>query len=116
MELSLLIPEADAQLVALTQAINCAILAPAGTLRSRALAALYRDDRTRYAMHACMHARDGTHVHRRLEVHPLLACACLGRLITPEQARMFAGSLPEHLLATTADGPCMHACIFVAHV
>ena len=47
LQLSYTIPDAEARVAALAQSVTCAILAPAGQRRSRLLAILYKDERTR---------------------------------------------------------------------
>lgn len=81
-----IIGEGDAA-EALNFAITCAILAPAGPRRSRVLAILYNDERS-----------------RSLSVHPLLESIHTGRLLAAEQVEAFRPTLRPHQLATNADG------------
>jgi COP9 signalosome complex subunit 4 len=80
------IGEADAS-QALNYAITCAILAPAGPRRSRVLAILYNDERS-----------------RELTVFPMLECIHMGRLLKAAQVDAFRPTLRSHQLATHADG------------
>lgn len=86
-ELSILIEDPEAQQMALTQSLNCAILAPAGAHRSRILATLYKDDRS-----------------RQLESFDMLQAAYLERIITPAQAEKFSKRLQTHQQAITPEG------------
>jgi hypothetical protein len=47
LDLSYKIPLEEMRLMALSQAVTCAVLAPAGPRRSRLLAIMYKDDRSR---------------------------------------------------------------------
>ena len=82
-----LVEEAD-RLNCLCAAIKCAVLGPAGPLRSRTLAKLYKDDRA---------AQTG-------ELFTILEKIFLDRMITKEEVESFAADLSEHQKARTADG------------
>lgn len=75
------------RLTALSAAIRCAVLAPAGPQRSRSLARLYKDDRT-----------------PSVEEFGILEKMFLDRLLTAEEVAAFAKKLAPHQLAVTADG------------
>ncbi|KAL2255231.1 hypothetical protein VTK26DRAFT_3821 [Humicola hyalothermophila] len=72
----------------LAKAIKCAILAPAGPRRSRALGRLYKDERS---------------VQLR-EEYPILEKMFFDRLLSADEVAKFAQGLDEHQLATTSDG------------
>jgi COP9 signalosome complex subunit 4 len=80
------VDESD-RLQALSAAIICAVLAPAGPQRSRALARLYKDDRA-----------------TTVEEFGILEKMYLDRLLTPEEVAAFSDKLQPHQLAKTADG------------
>ncbi|OKL58406.1 COP9 signalosome complex subunit 4 [Talaromyces atroroseus] len=80
------VDESD-RLQALSAAIICAVLAPAGPQRSRTLARLYKDDRA-----------------TSVEVFSILEKMHLDRLLTPEEVSAFSQKLQPHQLAKTADG------------
>jgi COP9 signalosome complex subunit 4 len=75
------------RLVALSAAIRCAVLAPAGPQRSRSLARLYKDDRT-----------------PSVEEFGILEKMFLDRLLTADEVTAFAKKLAPHQLAVTSDG------------
>lgn len=75
------------RLQALSAAIRCAVLAPAGPQRSRALAGLYKDDRV-----------------TSVEEFGILEKMFLDRLLTPEEVAAFSQKLAPHQLAQTAEG------------
>ncbi|KAJ9197314.1 hypothetical protein DTO164E3_5747 [Paecilomyces variotii] len=75
------------RLHALSAAIICAVLAPAGPQRSRTLARLYKDDRA-----------------TSVDEFGILEKMFLDRLLTPEEVAAFAEKLQPHQLAQTADG------------
>lgn len=75
------------RLQALSAAIRCAVLAPAGPQRSRTLAGLYKDDRA-----------------TSVEEFGILEKMFLDRLLTPEEVAAFSQKLAPHQLAQTADG------------
>ncbi|KAM3514178.1 hypothetical protein MY11210_002169 [Beauveria gryllotalpidicola] len=78
----------EERLHTLGMAIKCAILAPAGPMRSRALGRLYKDDRA-----------------PQLAEFGILEKMFLDRLLAPDEVRAFAAAaLQSHQLATTADG------------
>ncbi|GAA5874544.1 hypothetical protein JCM8547_002188 [Rhodosporidiobolus lusitaniae] len=70
------------RLQALAAAIVCAVLAPAGPVRSRLLASLYRDDRTAHTPH-----------------HTILTRTFLDQMIRPAEVSSFAAALQPHQLA-----------------
>jgi len=72
---------------ALSQAMICAVLAPAGPQRARTLARLYKDDRA-----------------NQVEEFSILEKIFLDRLLSPEEVKAFAAKLMPHHLAKTADG------------
>lgn len=80
------VDESD-RLHALSAAIICAVLAPAGPQRSRTLARLYKDDRA-----------------TSVNVFSILEKMHLDRLLTPEEVNAFSQKLQPHQLARTADG------------
>ncbi|KAL8360499.1 hypothetical protein RB601_007209 [Gaeumannomyces tritici] len=77
----------DERLHTLGMAVKCAILAPAGPLRSRALGRLHRDERS-----------------PGLDEFGMLEKMFLDRLLEPAEVDKFARGLQPHQLATTADG------------
>ena len=77
----------DDRLRSLNAAITCAVLAPAGPLRSRTLAKLYRDERA-----------------PQVEDYGILEKIFLDRMVTAEEVSSFASRLREHQRAKTADG------------
>ncbi|OJJ46127.1 hypothetical protein ASPZODRAFT_159708 [Penicilliopsis zonata CBS 506.65] len=80
------VDESD-RLQALSAAIRCAVLAPAGPQRSRALARFYKDDRA-----------------SSVEEFGILEKMHLNRLLTPAEVAAFSQKLAPHQLAQTADG------------
>jgi COP9 signalosome complex subunit 4 len=77
----------EERLKALSEAIKCAVLAPAGPLRGRTLAKLYKDDRA-----------------HQVDEYPILEKIFLDRLLTPEEVTEFRAKLAPHQLARTSDG------------
>lgn len=77
----------EERLHTLSMAIKCAVLAPAGPLRSRALGRLYKDERA-----------------AGLDEFGILEKMFLDRLLSPEEVSKFAESLAPHQLAKTQDG------------
>ncbi|EAS29968.3 COP9 signalosome subunit CsnD [Coccidioides immitis RS] len=75
------------RLHALSAAIVCAVLAPAGPQRSRMLSRLSKDDRS-----------------SSLEEHSILEKIFRDHLLTPEEVKAFSIKLAPHQLAQTADG------------
>lgn len=75
------------RLHALSAAIRCAVLAPAGPQRSRTLAGLYKDDRA-----------------TSVDEFGILEKMFLDRLLNPEEVAAFSKKLAPHQLALTADG------------
>jgi COP9 signalosome complex subunit 4 len=88
----------EERLHTLSMAIKCAVLAPAGPLRSRVLASLYKDERS-----------------AGLEEHGILEKMFLDRLLAPAEVEKFAQGLAPHQLATTADGSTVLARAVVEH-
>eukprot|EP00049_Salpingoeca_infusionum_P002789 m.59890 g.59890 ORF g.59890 m.59890 type:complete len:394 (-) comp11788_c0_seq3:2726-3907(-) len=84
---SFLVPDESLQETALTQALTCAILAPAGPQRSRLLATLYQDERC-----------------SQLANFSILEAMHLGRIVTQGQLKPFSDMLLPHQRATTAKG------------
>ncbi|KAK4117146.1 hypothetical protein N656DRAFT_699490 [Canariomyces notabilis] len=77
----------EERLHTLAMAIKCAILAPAGPLRSRALGQLYKDERS-----------------AGLEEFGILENMFFDRLLSPAEVDKFAQGLAPHQLAKTSDG------------
>jgi COP9 signalosome complex subunit 4 len=77
----------EERLKALGEAMKCAVLAPAGPLRGRTLAKLYKDDRA-----------------NQVEEYPILEKIFFDRLLEPSEVKAFAGKLAPHQLAKTSDG------------
>lgn len=77
----------EERLHTLSMAIKCAVLAPAGPLRSRALGRLYKDERA-----------------AGLEEFSILEKMFLDRLLSPDEVSKFAEGLAQHQLAKTQDG------------
>lgn len=77
----------EERLQALSAAMTCAVLAPAGPARGRTLARLYKDERA-----------------NQVEEFSILEKIFLDRLLTPDEVKAFAGKLQEHHLARTSDG------------
>lgn len=88
----------DERLHTLAMAARCAILAPAGPLRSRALGRLYRDERA-----------------PSLAEYSMLEKMFLDRLLAPDEVEKFAQGLAPHQLATTSDGSTVLAKAVVEH-
>lgn len=88
----------EERLHTLGMAIKCAILAPAGPMRSRALGRLYKDERA-----------------ANLEEFGILEKMFLDRLIDPSEVEKFAEGLQPHQLAKTADGSTVLARAMVEH-
>ncbi|RFU24521.1 hypothetical protein B7463_g11816, partial [Scytalidium lignicola] len=88
----------EERLHTLSMAIKCAVLAPAGPARSRALARLYKDERS-----------------SGLEEYGMLEKMFLDRLISPTEVSKFAEGLADHQLAKTSDGSTVLAKAVVEH-
>ena len=88
----------EERMQALSAAITCAVLAPAGPQRSRALAKLYKDER----------ASD-------VSEFGILEKMFLDRLLSKEEVAKFANGLAPHQLAKTADGSTVLAKAVVEH-
>lgn len=88
----------DERLHTLSMAIKCAVLAPAGPLRSRALGRLYKDDRS-----------------AGLPEYGILEKMFLDRLLTADEVDKFAQGLAPHQLARTSDGSTVLAKAVVEH-
>ena len=94
---SLAISEEE-RLHTLSMAAKCAILAPAGPLRSRTLGRLYKDERS-----------------GQLDEFGILEKIFLDRLLSPAEVDKFAEGLQPHQLATTSDGSTVLAKAVVEH-
>ncbi|CAK4032571.1 COP9 signalosome complex subunit 4 [Lecanosticta acicola] len=79
--------DAEERLQALSAAITCAVLAPAGPQRGKQLAKLYKDDRA-----------------TNTPEYGILEKIFLDRLLSPSEVAAFANGLKEHQLAKTSDG------------
>lgn len=77
----------EERLRALSAAIVCAVLAPAGPQRARTLARLYKDDRA-----------------AQVDEYAILEKIFLDRLLTGAEVHAFAAKLQPHQLAKTSDG------------
>ncbi|KAF7562198.1 hypothetical protein G7046_g1954 [Stylonectria norvegica] len=88
----------EERLHTLSMAIKCAVLAPAGPMRSRTLGRLYKDDRS-----------------GQLEEFGILEKMFLDRLLSPAEVNKFALGLQPHQLATTSDGTTVLARAVVEH-
>lgn len=77
----------EERLQALSSAIVCAVLAPAGPLRAKMLAKLYKDERA-----------------NQVEEFGILEKMFLDRLLSPTEIKAFGEKLQPHHLARTADG------------
>ncbi|GJC80151.1 COP9 signalosome complex subunit 4 [Colletotrichum liriopes] len=88
----------EERLHTLGMAVKCAILAPAGPMRSRALGRLYKDERS-----------------AGLDEFGMLEKMFFDRLLAPEEVDKFAQGLQPHQLATTADGSTVLAKAVVEH-
>ena len=88
----------DERNLALSRAIICAVLSPAGPQRSRALGKLYKDERA-----------------SQLEEHAILEKMFLDRLISPQEVKSFSEKLAPHQLARTADGSTVLAKAVIEH-
>ncbi|CZS89061.1 hypothetical protein WAI453_010415 [Rhynchosporium graminicola] len=88
----------EERLHTLSMAIKCAVLAPAGPARSRALGRLYKDERT-----------------STLEEYSILEKMFLDRLLSPTEVAKFAEGLAPHQLAKTSDGSTVLAKAVVEH-
>ncbi len=83
---------------ALSSAIVCSVLAPAGPQRSRSLARLYKDERA-----------------QQVEEFSILEKMFLDRLLSPTEVDKFAANLAPHQLAITADGSTVLAKAVIEH-
>ena len=83
---------------ALSSAIICAVLAPAGPLHSRALGKLFKDERA-----------------TQVEEFGMLEKMFLERLLSPTEIAKFADKLAPHQLAQTADGSTVLAKAVTEH-
>ena len=83
---------------ALSAAIKTAVLAPAGPLRSRTLAKLYKDERS-----------------LETEEYGILENMFLDRLLSPAEVDAFASTLAAHQLAKTADGSTVLSKAVIEH-
>ena len=83
---------------ALSSAIICAVLAPAGPQRSRVLGKLFKDDRS-----------------SQVEEFGILEKMFLDRLISSTEVTKFASKLKPHQVAQTADGTTVLAKAVIEH-
>ncbi|KAK3311114.1 uncharacterized protein B0T15DRAFT_387628 [Chaetomium strumarium] len=88
----------EERLHTLSMAIKCAILAPAGPLRSRALGQLYKDERS-----------------AGLEEYGILEKMFFDRLLSTAEVDKFAQGLAPHQLAKTSDGSTVLVKAVVEH-
>jgi COP9 signalosome complex subunit 4 len=89
----------DDRIICLSAAIVCGVLAPAGPLRSRALANLYKDERS-----------------KELQAdYIILEKMYLDRLLSPSETKDFAKRLAPHQLAQTEDGLTVLAKAVIEH-
>lgn len=88
----------EERLKALSSAIICGVLAPAGPQRSRTLAHLFRDERA-----------------STLPSFPILSHMFLGRLVSPSEVADFSTSLSPHHQASLADGSTVLAKAVIEH-
>ncbi|KAL2170630.1 hypothetical protein VTG60DRAFT_4555 [Thermothelomyces hinnuleus] len=88
----------EERLHTLSMAIKCAILAPAGPMRSRALGQLYKDERS-----------------AGLEEYGILEKMFFDQLLSAAEVEKFAQGLAPHQLATTSDGSTVLAKAVVEH-
>jgi COP9 signalosome complex subunit 4 len=88
----------EERLHTLAMAIKCAVLAPAGPARSRALGRLYKDERA-----------------ATLEEYSILEKMFLDRLLSKAEVDKFAEGLAVHQLARTSDGSTVLAKAVMEH-
>lgn len=88
----------EERLHTLSMAIKCAVLAPAGPMRSRSLGRLYKDERS-----------------VQLDEFGILEKMFLDRLLSQSEVDKFAEGLQPHQLATTSDGSTVLARAVVEH-
>ncbi|KHN99936.1 PCI domain containing protein [Metarhizium album ARSEF 1941] len=88
----------EERLHTLAMAVKCAVLAPAGPMRSRTLGRLYRDERS-----------------VQLDEFGILEKMFLDRLLSQAEVDKFAEALGPHQLATTSDGSTVLARAVVEH-
>lgn len=93
-----MILDEDERTRALSSAIVCAVLAPAGPQRSRTLGNLYKDERT-----------------PEVPEFGILEKMFLDRLLSPVEVAKFADKLQPHQLAQTADGSTVLAKAVIEH-
>ena len=86
------------RLHALSAAIRCAVLAPAGPQRSKTLARLYKDERS-----------------AETEEFGILEKMFLDRLLSPAEVDAFSASLATHQLAKTSDGSTVLSKAVIEH-
>lgn len=77
----------DERLQALSAAITCAVLAPAGPKRARQLARLYKDERS-----------------AQVDEYAILEKIFLDRVLSQSEVRAFGEKLKPHQMAKTSDG------------
>ena len=90
--------EEGERLRALSSAIICAVLAPAGPRRSQTLAKLYKDERA-----------------PQMEEFSILEKMFLDRLLSSTEVAAFADKLAPHQLAVTSDGSTVLAKAVIEH-
>ena len=88
----------EERLQSLSQAIICAVLAPAGPQRSRVLGKLFKDERA-----------------NQLEEFGILEKMFFDRLISPTEVAKFRDRLAVHQLALTSDGSTVLAKAVIEH-
>lgn len=88
----------EERLHTLSMAIKCAVLAPAGPMRSRSLGRIYKDERS-----------------VQLDEFRILEKMFLDRLLSQAEVDKFAKGLQPHQLATTSDGSTVLAKAVVEH-
>ncbi|KAI9702099.1 MAG: hypothetical protein M1836_001443 [Candelina mexicana] len=88
----------EERIKALSAAIVCSVLAPAGPQRARSLARLYKDERA-----------------QQVEEFGILEKMFLDRLLSPTEVNKFAANLSPHQLAITADGSTVLAKAVIEH-
>merc|ERR1712100_16751 len=96
-ELSQVLGESE-RLEALKLAVTCAVLAPAGPLRSRMLATLFKDERS-----------------SKLDIFSMLEKMYLERVIRKSELDAFVEELAPHQMATLSDGSKVHERAVIEH-
>jgi COP9 signalosome complex subunit 4 len=88
----------EERIQALTFSVQCAILASAGPKRSRVLATLYKDERT-----------------KDLPIFPILEKMFLDRVLRKEEVQKFAQTLKPHQMAKLSDGSTVLDAAVIEH-